>query len=95
MNVRPLQDRLVVRRHDAKTAEGSIIIPEVAKERPIEGDVIATGVGKHVDGILVPLGMKVGDRVMFGRHAGTEIHIDGVEFLVLREDEVLGVIEAL
>ena len=95
MKVRPLQDRLVVRRvEEAETTKGGIIIPDSAKERPLEGDVIAVGAGKRTeDGEVQPLEIKAGDRVMFGKYAGTEISIDGVEHLILREDELLGVIE--
>lgn len=95
MKVRPLSDRLVVRRvlETEKTA-GGIIIPDSAKERPLEGEVIAVGAGKRTDdGKVVPLDVKEGDRILFGKYAGTEIKVDGVEHLILREDEVLGVIE--
>ncbi len=95
MNVRPLQDRLVVRRvEEAQTTKGGLIIPDTAKERPLEGKVISVGAGKHLDdGTVVALDIKAGDRVLFGKYAGTEIQIEGVEHLILREDEVLGVIE--
>ena len=95
MKIRPLQDRLVVRRveEEAKTA-GGIIIPDTAKERPLEGEVIAVGSGKRLDdGSLQALDVKKGDRVLFGKYSGTEVKIGGVEHLILREDEVLGVIE--
>ncbi|MCA9677869.1 MAG: co-chaperone GroES [Kofleriaceae bacterium] len=95
MNVRPLQDRLLVRRvEEVETTKGGIIIPDAAKERPLEGKVVAVGNGKRLeDGTLVPLDVKSGDRILFGKYAGTEIKVDGVEHLILREDEVLGVIE--
>jgi len=95
MNVRPLQDRLVIRRVDeSEQSKGGIIIPDTAKERPLQGEVIAVGSGKHLeDGTVVPLDVKKGDRVLFGKYAGTEINIDGKEHLILREDEVLGIIE--
>ena len=95
MNIRPLQDRLVVRRVEEKeTTKGGIIIPDSAKERPLEGEVIAVGSGKRLDdGSLVELDVKKGDRILFGKYAGTEIKLDGVEHLILREDEVLGVIQ--
>ena len=95
MNVRPLQDRLLVRRvEEVETTKGGIIIPDSAKERPLEGKVVAVGAGKRLeDGQLVALDVKAGDRILFGKYAGTEIKIDGVEHLILREDEVLGVIE--
>ena len=95
MKVHPLQDRLVVRRvEEETTTKGGIIIPDTAKERPLAGQVIAVGSGKkHEDGTVVALDVKAGDRVLFGKYAGTEIQIDGIEHLILREDEVLGVIE--
>jgi chaperonin GroES len=95
MKVRPLQDRLLVTRvAEAETTKGGIIIPDSAKERPLEGKVISVGAGKRLeDGTMAPLDVKPGDRILFGKYAGTEIKIDGVEHLILREDEVLGVIE--
>jgi chaperonin GroES len=95
MKVRPLQDRLLVRRvEEQERTKGGIIIPDTAKERPLEGEVIAVGNGKRLeDGTLVPLDVKKGDRVLFGKYSGTEIKVDGVEHLILREEEVLGVIE--
>jgi chaperonin GroES len=95
MKVRPLQDRLLVTRvAEAETTKGGIIIPDSAKERPLEGKVISVGSGKRLeDGTMAPLDVKPGDRILFGKYAGTEIKIDGVEHLILREDEVLGVIE--
>lgn len=95
MNVRPLQDRLLVRRvEEETTTKGGIIIPDSAKERPLEGEVIEVGSGKRLDdGTQVALDVKKGDRILFGKYSGTEIKVDGVEHLILREDEVLGVIE--
>jgi chaperonin GroES len=95
MNIRPLQDRLVVKRlAEEEKTKGGIIIPDTAKEKPIEGEVIAVGNGKVLDdGKLRPLDVKKGDRVLFGKYSGTEIKVDGVEHLILREDEVLGIIE--
>jgi chaperonin GroES len=95
MKVRPLQDRLIIRRVDEEEkTKGGLIIPDTAKERPLEGEVIAVGAGKRTeDGTLVPLDVKQGDRVLFGKYAGTEIKIDGVEHLIMREDEILGVID--
>ena len=95
MNVRPLQDRLLVRRvQEEEKTKGGIIIPDSAKERPLEGNVIAVGSGKRLeDGTLVQLDVKAGDRILFGKYAGTEIKIDGVDHIILREDEVLGVLE--
>lgn len=94
MNVRPLQDRLLVRRvEEQEKTKGGIIIPDSAKERPLEGEVIAAGAGKRTDdGTLVALDVKAGDRILFGKYAGTEIKIGGVEHLILREDEVLGIV---
>ncbi len=95
MNVRPLQDRLLVRRvEEVEKTRGGIIIPDSAKERPLEGNVIAVGAGKRLeDGTLVKLDVKAGDRILFGKYAGTEIKVDGVDHIIIREDEVLGVIE--
>ena len=95
MNVRPLQDRLLVRRvEEQEKTKGGIIIPDAAKERPLEGNVIAVGSGKRLeDGTLIELDVKPGDRVLFGKYSGTEIKVDGVDHIILREDEVLGVIE--
>ena len=95
MNVRPLHDRLLVRRvEEVEKTKGGIIIPDAAKERPLEGKVLAVGAGKRLeDGTLVKLDVKAGDRILFGKYAGTEIKLDGVEHLILGEDEVLGVIE--
>ncbi len=94
MKVRPLHDRLVVRRIEEKeSVKGGIIIPDTAKEKPQEGEVIAVGNGKVLDsGTKVPLDVKAGDKVLFGKYSGTDIKIDGEEFLILREDEVLAVI---
>ncbi len=96
MNVRPLSDRLLVKRlAEETTSRGGIIIPDTAKERPLEGKVIAVGSGKRLeDGTLVKLDVKAGDRVLFGKYAGTEIKVDGVDHIIIREDEVLGVIES-
>ena len=96
MNVRPLQDRLLVRRvEEVEKTRGGIIIPDSAKERPLEGKVIAVGAGKRTeDGKIVELDVKAGDRVLFGKYAGTEIKVDGVEHIILREEEILGVIES-
>ena len=95
MTVRPLHDRILIKRIEEKeTVKGGIIIPDSAKEKPQEGEVIATGHGKKTDkGDVIPLDVKAGDRILFGKYSGTEIKIDGEEFLILREDEVLGVIE--
>ena len=95
MNIRPLYDRIVVKRldeQDEKTA-GGLIIPDTAKEKPQQGEVVAIGKGKRLeDGKLVPLDVQVGDRILFGKYSGSEIKIDAVEYLIMREDEVLGVL---
>jgi chaperonin GroES len=94
MNVRPLHDRLLVRRIEEKeTVKGGIIIPDTAKEKPQEGEVIAVGNGKILDnGTKLSLDVKSGDRILFGKYSGTDIKIDGEEYLILREDEVLAII---
>ena len=95
MDIRPLHDRIIVERleEETKTA-GGIIIPDTAKEKPQQGKVIAVGKGKRAeDGKLLPLDVKVGDKILFGKYAGTEIKIEGKEFLMMREEDVLGVIE--
>ena len=94
MKVRPLHDRLVVRRIEEKeSVKGGIIIPDTAKEKPQEGEVIAVGNGKVLDsGTKVPMDVKAGDKVLFGKYSGTDIKIDGEEYLILREDEVLAVL---
>ena len=95
MTVRPLHDRLIVKRIEEKeTIKGGIIIPDSAKEKPQEGEVIAAGNGKKTEeGKIVPMDVKAGDRILFGKYSGTEIKVDDQEYLILREDEVLGVIE--
>jgi chaperonin GroES len=94
MKVRPLHDRLVVRRIEEKeTVKGGIIIPDTAKEKPQEGEVIAVGNGKILEnGTKVAMDVKAGDRVLFGKYSGTDIKIDGQEYLILREDEVLAIL---
>jgi chaperonin GroES len=95
MKIRPLHDRLIVKRLDEEEkTKGGIIIPDTAKEKPIEGKVIAVGDGKvKKDGKKVPMEVKKGDRVLFARYAGTEVKIDGEENLMMREDDVLAIIE--
>jgi chaperonin GroES len=95
MNIRPLQDRVIVKRvEEEEKTKGGIIIPDSAKEKPIEGKVIAVGKGKaNEDGKLRALDVKKGDHVLFGKYAGTEVKLDGVDHLILREDDILGVIE--
>ncbi|MGE0456343.1 MAG: co-chaperone GroES [Vicinamibacteria bacterium] len=94
MKVRPLHDRLLVKRIEEKeTVKGGIIIPDTAKEKPQEGEVIAAGNGKTLDsGQKVALEVKAGDKILFGKYSGTEIKIDGQEYLILREDEVLAIV---
>ena len=95
MAIRPLHDRVIVQRvKEDTTTKGGIIIPDTAKEKPIEGKVIAVGNGKILeDGSVRKLEVKKGDRVLFGKYAGTDVKIDGEEHLILREDDILGVVE--
>lgn len=95
MKLRPLQDRILVQRVEEETkTKGGIIIPDTAKEKPAEGKVVAAGNGKvGDDGNRVALEIKVGDRILFGKYSGTEVKIEGEEYLIMREDDVLGVIE--
>ena len=94
-SIRPLRDRVIVRRvEEQEQVRGGIFIPDTAKEKPQEGEVIAAGNGRILDnGSKVELDVKAGDRVLFGKYAGTEIKLDGEEYLILREDDILGVIE--
>jgi chaperonin GroES len=92
--VRPLHDRIIVKGiEEEKKTSGGIVIPDTAKEKPQEGKVVAVGEGRREDGKLIPVDVKRGDRVLFGKYAGTEIKIDGEDHLILREDDVLGIIE--
>ncbi|MBM4314012.1 MAG: co-chaperone GroES [Deltaproteobacteria bacterium] len=95
MKIRPLQDRVIVKRlEEEEKTKGGIIIPDTAKEKPMEGLVIAVGKGKTADdGKLIKLDVKAGDRILFGKYSGTEVKIDGVEHLIMREDDILGIIE--
>ena len=95
MKIRPLQDRVIVKRvQEEEKTKGGIIIPDSAKEKPIEGEVTAVGKGKvQDDGSLQKPDVKKGDRVLFGKYAGTEVKLDGTDYLILREDDILGVIE--
>jgi chaperonin GroES len=95
LKIRPLHDRVVVKRvEEEKTSPGGIVIPDSAAEKPIQGEVIAVGNGKILDnGEVRALDVKKGDRVLFGKYSGNEVKIDGEEFLVLREDDIMGVIE--
>ena len=95
MNIRPLHDRVVVRRmEEERTSAGGIVIPESATEKPIQGKIIAVGQGKPLDnGQVRALEVKVGDRILFGKYSGTEVKLDGEDYLVMREDDIMGVIE--
>ena len=95
MKIRPLQDRILVKRiEEEETTAGGIIIPDTAKEKPMEGKVVAVGRGRvSEDGKLMPLDLKKGDRILFSKYAGTEVKIGGEEHLIMREEDVLGVIE--
>ena len=95
MKIRPLQDRVIVKRiEEEEKTKGGIIIPDTAKEKPQEGKVIAVGKGKlNEDGKVVPLDVKVNDRILFGKYSGSEINMDGEEHLIMREEDILGVIE--
>jgi chaperonin GroES len=95
MKIRPLHDRIIVKRlEEEEKTKGGIIIPDTAKEKPMEGKVIAVGKGKILeDGKLQALDVKAGDRVLFGKYSGTEVKIEGEEHLIMREDDILGVIE--
>ena len=95
MGIRPLQDRVLVKRlKEEEKTKGGIIIPDTAKEKPIEGEVIAVGNGKVTDkGEVRKLDVKKGDRILFGKYSGTEVKIDGEEHLILREEDILGVLE--
>lgn len=95
MKVRPLADRVLVRRiAEEEKTKGGLFIPDTAKEKPAEGEVIAAGAGKvDDDGKLRPLDVKKGDRILFGKYSGNEIKLDGVEHIILREDEILGVLD--
>jgi chaperonin GroES len=95
MKIKPLQDRILVQRvEEEQTTKGGIIIPDTAKEKPIEGKIVAVGSGRvGDDGKKIPLEVKKGDRILFGKYGGTEVKIEGVEYLIMREDDVLGIIE--
>ncbi|MEK6562796.1 MAG: co-chaperone GroES [Candidatus Binatota bacterium] len=95
MKIRPLQDRVIVKRiEEEEKTKGGIIIPDTAKEKPQEGRIVAVGKGKvNEDGKIIPLDVKVNDRVLFGKYSGSEINIDGEEHMIMREEDILGVIE--
>ena len=94
MNIRPLHDRVVVKRiEESETMQGGLYIPDSAKEKPQQGEVVAIGNGKRTeDGKVLALDVKVGDRILFGKYSGNDIKLDGNEYLIMREDEILGVI---
>jgi len=96
MNIRPLNDRIVVKRiEEQETTRNGIVIPDSAKEKPQEGEVVAIGNGKRLkDGKMVVLDVKAGDRILFGKYSGNEIQLDGTEYIIMREDDVLGVLDA-
>ena len=95
MNIRPLYDRIVVKRIEStETMQGGLYIPDSAKEKPQEGEVVAVGKGKRLeDGKVIALDVKAGDRILFGKYSGSDIKLDGEEYLIMREDEVLGVLD--
>lgn len=95
MEVRPLHDRVLVRRsEEEQKSKGGIIIPDTAKEKPIQGEVIAVGTGRVADdGKVRPLDVKKGDKILFGKYAGTEIKIEGNEYLMMREEDILGIVQ--
>ncbi len=95
MSIRPLHDRVLVKRiEDETTTAGGIVIPDNAKEKPSRGEILAVGNGKHLDnGDIRSLDVKVGDKVLFGKYAGNEVKVDGEELLVMREDDIMGIIE--
>ncbi len=95
MNLRPLQDRIIVKRLEEESmTAGGLYIPDTAKEKPQKGEIVAVGKGKITEaGKVIPVDLTVGDTVLFGKYAGTEIKIDGVDYLIMREDDILGVVE--
>jgi chaperonin GroES len=95
LKMRPLHDRVIVKRiQEEEKSKGGIIIPDTAKEKPQEGKVVAVGPGRREDGKVISLAVKAGDRVLFGKYSGTEIKLEGEEHLILREDDILGIVEA-
>jgi len=97
MNIRPLYDRIVVKRIEAEAEKthGGLYIPDSAKEKPQEGEVVSVGKGKRLeDGKIVPLDVQPGDRILFGKYSGSEIKLEGEELIIMREDEVLGILDA-
>ncbi len=96
MNIRPLHDRVIVRRmEEERTSPGGIVLPDAATEKPVQGEILAAGKGKiQENGDIRPLDLKVGDTVLFGKYSGTEVKVDGEDLLVMREEDIMGVIEA-
>lgn len=95
MNIRPLHDRVVIKRlEEERTSAGGIVIPDTATEKPIRGEVVAIGPGKMLDnGNIIPLSVKAGEKVLFGKYSGTEVKVGGAELVVMREDDIMGIIE--
>ncbi len=96
MNIRPLHDRVIVRRlEEERTSSGGIVIPDTAAEKPMQGEVVAIGKGKLLEnGDVRPLDVKPGDKVLFGKYSGTEVKVNGEDLLVMREDDIMGVVES-
>ena len=93
LNIRPLHDRVIIQRLEERTTAGGIFIPEIAGDKPQRGKVMAAGPGKYVDGTLRQLDVKVGDEVLFGKYSGTEVKVGAQDFLVMREEDIMGVVE--
>lgn len=96
MNIKPLHDRVVIKRvEEERTSAGGIVIPDSATEKPVQGTVISIGTGKVLDdGKVIPLAVKQGDKVLFGKYSGTEVKLDGIDYIVMREDDIMGIVEA-
>jgi chaperonin GroES len=94
MNIRPLHDRVIIQRIEEHKTAGGIVIPETVGDKPQRGKVIAAGPGKYEDGNLRKLDVKIGDEVLFGKYSGTEVKVNGKDFLVMREEDIMGVVEA-
>jgi chaperonin GroES len=93
VNIRPLHDRVIIQRIEERTTAGGIVIPETAGDKPQRGKVVATGPGKNEKGVVTKLDVKVGDEVLFGKYSGTEVKVGGQDLLVMREEDIMGVIE--
>lgn len=94
VNIRPLHDRVIIERIEERTTAAGIVIPDTVGEKPVRGKVLAAGPGKYENGSLRKLDVKVGDTVLFGKYSGTEVKVDGQDFLVMREEDIMGVVEA-